>query len=506
MPANRLWLLVAGLSALPLLGWWTYGLFDLDEGFYAAISAEMLRRGEWITPYYNGSPWFEKPILLYWIGIPSLALFGEWIGPRVPSVLATLLTYGLVGWLGARRLGPASGAWAVIALSTSLLVVASGRMMLTDPLLVFAFTGAMLTFFESLMGNPRWRLATAFLLGLAVLAKGPVALVLFAVIGGIVFARERELRPRFRGYWPAGTLILAATVALWYLPAYLASPHQFVQEFLIEQNIGRFRGGDEAHQIPGLWANLLFYPVVLLAGMLPWSFIGIGKAFSRGGPRSAESTPVEVASPREYVFSTFRRYLWVWFLTVLVFFTVSGAKLPHYILPAAPAVALLVGDFLGTRRRPLAAWKLALAAAWALGLWAFAQWGFNTYYWGGRAFGTDLPGFHAEVHDLALVVRERLKPGDEVAVYQMPRRERELATGVRIQETSHPSLLLYLNRTVTEAETAEELLAPPGRVWVITRAGRIDEEELSAIERAGRRIEPVTTPTRQEMYRLWVIE
>src|SRR5262249_44035004 len=70
------WVLVWVFACLPLLGWWLTGLFDLDEGFYAAVTAEMNRRGEWITPYYNGQPWFEKPILLYWAAKPCVALFG----------------------------------------------------------------------------------------------------------------------------------------------------------------------------------------------------------------------------------------------------------------------------------------------------------------------------------------------------------------------------------------------------------------------------------------------
>src|SRR5580693_6722422 len=94
----------AWLAILPLLGWWLYGLFDLDEGFYAAVVAEMNRRGEWITPYFNGHPWFEKPVLLYWVAKPCLALFGGEFGIRLPSILASLATYAIIAWFGKRRL------------------------------------------------------------------------------------------------------------------------------------------------------------------------------------------------------------------------------------------------------------------------------------------------------------------------------------------------------------------------------------------------------------------
>ncbi len=172
---------------MPLLGWWATGLFDLDEGFYAAVVAEMNRRGEWVTPYYNGRPWFEKPILLYWLAKPTVAWFGEAVGPRLPSVLCTLGTYAVVAWFCLRRGDDKrvpTAQLAVLILASSLLVLALGRMMMTDAPLMLALTGAFLTFWESLVGDRRWRLVTAALLGVGVLAKGPVACLLFLPVAG----------------------------------------------------------------------------------------------------------------------------------------------------------------------------------------------------------------------------------------------------------------------------------------------------------------------------------
>ena len=123
---------------LPFIGWWMTGLFDLDEGFYGAVVAEMNRRGEWITPYFNGHPWFEKPILTYWVAKPFLWLFGDTVGPRLPSVLATAATIGVVIWFARRHLSDLAAAGAALILSTSLLFVALGRMLMTDPLLDLA--------------------------------------------------------------------------------------------------------------------------------------------------------------------------------------------------------------------------------------------------------------------------------------------------------------------------------------------------------------------------------
>jgi 4-amino-4-deoxy-L-arabinose transferase-like glycosyltransferase len=399
---------------LPLVGWWTYGLFDLDEGFYAAIASEMNRRGEWITPFYNGKPWFEKPILLYWLAKPSIALFGDMFGPRLPSILATGLTIWMIASYLRKRQSEEFGAWGAVVYGTSLLVVATGRMMLTDPWLVLSLTGALLTFWESLVGDKRWRLASAFFIGLGILAKGPVAGLLFALVAIVVYVRQGELRAAFRGYWLAGTLIVAAVVALWYVPAYLANGQVFVQKFLIEQNIGRFSGGDQAHTVGP--EGLLIYPLVLLVGMLPWTV----SLFKR------KSQERRIQEP-------FEDFLLVWFFVVFVFFSISGAKLPHYILPAAPPLAMYIA--LRMPRR-LPGWG---TVAWSLGVWAFAQFGFSLYYYGGLG----LPGFHSEVHRLARYVRENAQPGDSVALYQLSRREKELGTGKpKIQETSHPSLML----------------------------------------------------------------
>ena len=101
------WLVICLAAALPFLGFWLTGLTDLDEGYYGAVAAEMNRRGEWLIPFYNGSPWFEKPILLYWLAKPSLMLFGEVVGPRLPSVVCSLGTLAVVAWFVFARGGVA---------------------------------------------------------------------------------------------------------------------------------------------------------------------------------------------------------------------------------------------------------------------------------------------------------------------------------------------------------------------------------------------------------------
>src|SRR5262245_56813509 len=90
-------------ASLPFLFFWSTGLFDFDEGIYAAVVGEMSRSGQWLVPTYNGEPWFEKPILVFWLTGPSIAIFGPGFGPRLPSVLCSLSVIALCGWFVGRR-------------------------------------------------------------------------------------------------------------------------------------------------------------------------------------------------------------------------------------------------------------------------------------------------------------------------------------------------------------------------------------------------------------------
>ncbi len=471
---------------MPLLGWWTYGLFDLDEGFYGAVVAEMNRRGEWITPYYNGHPWFEKPILLYWLAKPSMMAFGDWVGPRLPSILATLATYALLAWFARRRWGGQTARWCLLVAASSILIAGVGRMMMTDALLDLCLVGAFVFFWESLAGDSRWRLLSALFLGLSVLAKGPVGILLFVPVLAWTYWREPDLRQSFRGWWLSGSAILAAVVAVWYVPAYLVNGQEFVQKFLIEQNLNRFTGGDAAHSPPWL-VGLWIYPAVLLVCLAPWSFY-LWKAWPRKSPDHLD------------------RYLAVWALVPFIFFMASKAKLPHYVLPCGVPLALLIGRHLGARAAeanrsgisPLKELRFPLAACLVVAL--LLNGAFLLYYNWSRLSG------HSEVHRLAFFVRDRVQPNEDVAVYQLPRRDHNLGTGKpQIQETSHPSVVMYLDRTVTEPDNFTDLLADPRAEWIVTRADRLTAADSAVALRAGRQLAQVPTPVKQDLYRLYYL-
>jgi hypothetical protein len=257
------------------------------------------------------------------------------------------------------------------------------------------------------------------------LAKGPVALILFVLVAGVSLWRDAALREQIRGFWLAGTALLAATIAAWYVPCYLANGQVFVQKFLIEQNIGRFLGGDKAHSL-GLAGLPMYIPLVLIA-VCPWGWIE-WRAFSK-----------------ENVDDSFSKYLFVWAATIFVFFTISSAKLPHYILPMIAPMAMLAAKRIATK--PRVRWTgvgvMSISLVLLLGVFdpLFRIW----YKASGQQEAQYLVRKHPEIEVL----------------YQIGRRDKALNTGTtKLNETSLPSLIMYLNHPVIETDDEHQLSRP----------------------------------------------
>ncbi len=478
--SNSTWIVGGAfvLALIPLLGFWAYGLFDMDEGFYASVTSAMLQRKDWLIPYYNGQPWFEKPILLYWFTAPSLAMFGGEFGLRLPSILTTLTLSGVLYAWGKKYLSPASGLMAMLVYATSLLVVLIGRMMLTDAIFVLFLSLSFLSFYSSLIGEKKQRFWSGFCLGLAVLAKGPIALIFFILLGGLTYWREPKLRDAFRGYWVLSIFIFLSTVSLWYLPALLTQPKIFIQQFLIEQNIQRFLGGDTVHRLPLFWLNLIFFPTILFIGMLPWS-IWIFKAWPK-------QKLIQNAENEDQKKGFFLRFLTRWFLLVLFLFSLSGSKLPHYILPAAPALALFLGDWLG-RRRPqtfpgkIYGKRLLVPGVCSLFMFLLTYGGMAWYYGLGNSLNQE-----GQLRLISMRLKNQSLP---VSTYQIGKRPGEETKGkFSLLATSQPSLLFYLGKNILEFEEFQSLLHAPKPLWVITRPGRFTSDDFKEVKRFNQQL------------------
>ncbi len=454
---RRPWLGLARLCALPYLGWWLTGLLDLDEGFYGAVAREMIRTGDWIVPHLGGEPWFEKPILVYWLAAPSVLLFGDDFGPRLPSVVCSLAAAWALFRFARPRFGEPAAELAAAVWCTSLLPVAIGRMLLTDSAFVLALSGCLLFFWKSVTASPRWRLAAAACLGAAVLAKGPAAGAFFLIIIGIAYWRIPLIRPGFRGGWIGAIVLGLAVMAAWYVPASIREPQRFLQEFLIEQNLGRFGGGDEAHRVPW-WAHPIYYPAVLALGFAPW----LPSILRR---RKRLLTALD-AQERALC-----AYLAIWAGVIFVFFTFSGSKLVHYILPAAPPIALLAGRVLGQDGRvPHLHW---IRHAWAAAiiLCGIA----NAAFW--QAYSRSNADVHAWVRGLEGCAGLAIYRGDSAA--------RQTDISLKLNETSRPSVQFYFHgpsRSTGDPEAAAE----SGCIMV---KGSADAELMAALARRGLRAE-----------------
>ena len=350
-------------------------------------------------------------------------LLGPDFGPRLPSVLCTIALFAVCKFFLKKRYSDDKiESSTLFCLGTSILILALGRLMMTDAPLNLALTTAFLSFYESLVGDRRWRILTAFCLGLGVLAKGPVAIILFIGVAAIALWRDPSLRTQLKGYWLVGTLVMFATIATWYVPCYLANRQDFVQKFLIEQNIGRFLGGDKAHSL-GIIGLPFYIPIITLA-IFPWGWIE-RKAFSK-----------------ENIDDSFSRFIATWAVVIFAFFTISSAKLPHYVLPVIPPMAMLVGKRMG--QNPKIRWQPEFQIAYAILLLLILdplqRFWFNK---SGQAEAQALVRRHPEIEIL----------------YQIGRQTKALNTGTtKLNETGLPSLIMYLNHDVVETDSENDLI------------------------------------------------
>ncbi len=308
-------LLLLRLGAVPLLG--------PDEPRYVRVAVEMHRSGHWVTPTLGGEPWLEKPILYYWLAGASFAVLGEneWAA-RLPSVAAGVLLVGATALFGARLFGRSAGLHAGFVVGTSVLFFAFGRAATMDMLLAAFATLAIGFLALGLLGIAgRLAVPAAWLcMGVATLAKGPIGLLLPGLVVVVHALAARRLDTIKKVLSPAGIGLFLLVAAPWYVLVTLDQGRAFVDVFLLNHNLARFTS--TVHHHPG---PLVYYLPVLLLGVFPWSGLVL-PAFARIQPRRSDAD----------------LFVLVWLLAPLVFFSLAGSKLPGYVLPCLPPLALLM--------------------------------------------------------------------------------------------------------------------------------------------------------------------
>jgi 4-amino-4-deoxy-L-arabinose transferase-like glycosyltransferase len=339
-----------------------FGLLGADEPRYAQIAREMFARHDWIVPTLNGVPWLEKPALLYQKMMSSYMLFGvsDWAARIPAAVHATALVFGIFFFM--RRFRFASELDAAMIAASSAAMIGFGRGASTDMLVSAPFALAMMCWWTwHQIGKRFWLFFFYALLAFGALAKGPVAPALAVLVVGAYAALRRDGKIFVRSLsWPGFALFFVIV-----LPWYLAVQHkvpQFFRVFFIEHNLERFGTNLYQHSQP-FW---YYIPVFVLA-TLPWTVFALPALVAAGRDaikqwRSKSAAPsADAAASANAADDGLSSFLFLWIVVPIVFFSVSRAKLPGYILPAIPASALLTADYLH-RAKAVSRLKIALHA------------------------------------------------------------------------------------------------------------------------------------------------
>lgn len=302
-------------------------LWDDDEGLHAVIARNMAETGDWVTPTFNGEAFFDKPVLFNWLDAVSFELLGfTELAARLPSALLALACVLVTYLLGKRMFGSAAGFLAGSILATSALFLLLSRTVQYDMAFACCTTLALYFFYCGVVEEKRRRryfllfhVAVAF----AVLAKGPLGVLLPALVIGphLVWSRRLALLREMQIGW--GLVIVIVIAAPWYL--LMSTRHQdFLPHFLFGQNLGYFFSAESRHPRP-----FYFYLLVLPGLLFPW-FGFLPLAIYR---------PLRVLR-RDTQEAT--RLLLVWVVAIFLFFTLAASKLETYLLPLLPAAALLI--------------------------------------------------------------------------------------------------------------------------------------------------------------------
>jgi len=379
-----------------------FGLVGADEPRYAQVAREMFERNDWVTPTLGGQAWLEKPVLYYWEARLAYSLFGvtDWAA-RLPGAASAMLMVAAI-YTVLRRLRPFAALDAALMTASCAAVVGFSHGASTDMLLAANLTIGLLcwyVFFES--RQRRWLLAAYVFLGLATLAKGPVAIALAALplLGFAVIRRRAGLL--WTTLWLPGVALFVAVTLPWYVLVQLRNP-EFFRVFILEHNLARY-GTDLYRHTQPIW---YYIPVAALC-LMPWlvpvvqSVSGTIREWWRQDRSDLDGV------------DQLDQFLLLWLLLPVAFFSLSQSKLPGYILPAIPAASLLAANRIGRRTEAPSA-RLSLIVTHCLGVAAMpAALVFQLSVMRGAPTGTTAAaalGLGAAL-TLALVLVLRWKPG-----------------------------------------------------------------------------------------------
>ena len=322
------WVLVGVCLAVLLAGTWALPLLDRDEPRFAHATVEMMQRGDWVVPYFNNEYRFDKPPLTYWMMAAGYAVFGvSELGARIHSVLAAVLATLVIFAFGRRLFSQRAALGAAFAWATCLQVFLHGRLALADMPMVLAVLLAHWALYELLFESAsaaigRWQVTLWLALALGFLAKGPIAVIVPALT--LLFLRlflGRRGLPWRRLRIEIGLPVALALVGAWGIPALLRTGGAFwdvgIGEHVVRRGVVAF---NDRPVVP------FYYLVTIFLSLFPWS-ANLGQVW------------VEL---RRNWRDDKNKFLLAWVLGPFLVFSFYTTQLPHYTMPAYPALLLLI--------------------------------------------------------------------------------------------------------------------------------------------------------------------
>lgn len=347
LTTKQLWWLLISIAVIWFANLEYRTLIKPDEGRYAEIPREMVASGDWVTPRLNDLKYFEKPPLQYWATATAYTVFGEhqWTS-RLWAALTGFAGLFLVWFAGLRLFGREAAGYAALLLCSSLLYALMAHINTLDMGVTFFITLGIFALLlaqteTNVVRQRNWMLAAWAGMALAVLSKGLMGIILPGTAVFLYCLVQRDFTVLKRMHWLSGMAVFLLITGPWFYLVMQANP-EFFDRFFIYEHYTRFTTKDLGRYQP--W---YYFVPILLAGALPWTVLMFDSLrtvfFGKGVGKSFDPA----------------RFLLIWAIFIYVFFSISGSKLPSYLLPMFPALALLMGRRISEIRERVLFWQIA---------------------------------------------------------------------------------------------------------------------------------------------------
>jgi 4-amino-4-deoxy-L-arabinose transferase-like glycosyltransferase len=347
-------------------------LMDPDEAHYAQLTREMLRAGNWMIPLLDGLPYIDKPVFFHWLQGLAITVLGETeTAMRLPSAVAAIALFWITRWAGEQLFDDRVGVRAWLMLATMPMTFLLGSIGVFDMVFTVLLFGAIaLALVSALCQRPRLQYGAYVLLSLAVMTKGPVALVLAGVFFLVGLVCGREARAALLSLrWMTGAAIAVALSLPWFLWMYFALGWHFVHQYVLAGNLYYVT---QPQSFSNRAFNHTLYVSTFFAGFFPWSLVVLA-----GAADTIRRWRAKVRIPPQELL------LWAWVGTIFIFFSLARFKVDRYVYPAAPACCLLAArawisvsvarpDLAAARDNVFARWSVAVLGFTLVAVGAFA--------------------------------------------------------------------------------------------------------------------------------------